>query len=96
MSGELKACGNCGCAAGVERNEYNWRVQYRVACPCGIASKWYKTRKDALGAWNLRVVTVEQVEKMARELAGGGGKNWCEALGATRAMLNAAGLGVAE
>lgn len=96
MSDELKACPFC-------RAQHVTVLQaatsfFSMCQECEARGDYYDTRADAIAAWNRRVVTREQLEKMARELAGGRAtaEDTCEARFNAFAMLRAAGFEVAD
>lgn len=71
MSDELKACGHCGsCEVIGDSQPYGGHpilTTERLRCArCGTRTGWMDTKRAAIAAWNRRVVTREQVEKMAR------------------------------
>lgn len=95
MSNELKAC-ECGWKWPMESVD---GAHHYVACwQCGRRGPWRRTESEAIAAWNRRVVTREQVDQMARALAGGRAtaEDTCEARFNAVAMLRAAGFEVAE
>lgn len=98
MSDELKAC-ECGespLAYQYYGGETRAILGWQVSCDCGRRGPWHQSCADAIAAWNRRVVTREQVERMALEIRG-----WIidprhRAYDASQDMLRAAGFEVAE
>lgn len=52
----LKPCPFCGGKAEVSRpDEEHWHV-ICMNCPCSVGRFWYWKKKDAIKAWNTRLV----------------------------------------
>lgn len=52
---ELLPCPFCGKTPRIGKNEYLWRTDFQVRCPCGINAKPRETKKEAVRKWNTRV-----------------------------------------
>jgi len=67
MSEELKPC---LCGNNVSIHSYYGNVWYKVKCKCGIRNKAYKSRQDAINAWNNRPIEDslrQQVSELIRQ-----------------------------